>query len=283
MASDGTDQATERVREIWEAMSPGWERRGDFLGEFTRNITDWMVRELNAQPGETILELAAGTGDIGFAVAPALGDSGRLITTDLAPGMIEGAKRRAAELGVTNAEIRVADATHTNLDDGGVDGILCRWGYMLMPDPAAAFVESRRVLRPDGRLVFSVMGNPAGNPWVTVISKALVSLEMMTPVDPNAPGGVFSLSDHGRLRSMVEDAGFGDLRLEEMDFHLRFPSFEEYWSFILEFAGAAAVLVRSVPVDRQRAVRDETERISDPYRSGDGYDFPGLTVNAVAT
>jgi ubiquinone/menaquinone biosynthesis C-methylase UbiE len=276
MASDRTDPATERVREIWEAMSPGWERRGDFLGEFTRDITDWMVRE-------TILELAAGTGDIGFAVAPALGDSGRLITTDLAPGMIEGAKRRAADLGVTNVEIRVTDATDTGLDHDSVDGILCRWGYMLMPDPAAAFSESRRVLRPDGRLVFSVMGNPAGSPWVTVISKALVSLGMMTPVDPNAPGGVFSLSDHGKLRSMVEEAGFGDLRLEEMEFHLRFPDFDEYWSFILEFAGAAAVLVRSVPEDRQRAVRDETERISEPYRSGDGYDFPGLTVNAVAT
>jgi ubiquinone/menaquinone biosynthesis C-methylase UbiE len=278
-----SDQATEKVREVWEAMSPGWERRREFLGEFTRDITDWMVRELDAQPGETILELAAGTGDIGFTVAPALGDSGRLITSDLSSGMVEVARRRAAERGVTNADFRVLDATDTGMEDDSIDGILCRWGYMLMPDPAAAFEESRRVLRPDGRLVFSVMGNPAGSAWVTVISKALVGLQMMPAVDPNAPGGVFSLSDEGKLRAMVEDAGFANLRAEEMEFHLRFPDFEDYWSFILEFAGAAAVLVRTFPEDQQRTVRDETERISEPYRSGDGYDFPGLTVNAVAT
>ena len=277
------DQATEKVREIWEAMSPGWERRREFLGEFTRDITEWMVRTLDAQPGETILELAAGTGDIGFTVAPALGPTGKLITTDLAPGMVAVAKRRAAELGVTNAEIRVADATDTGLEGDSVDGILCRWGYMLMPDPAAALAETRRVLKPTGRHVLSVMGNPAGSAWVTVISKALVSLEMIPPVDPNAPGGIFSLSDPGKLTAMLNDAGYANVRTEEMEFWLRFPDFDDYWSFILEFAGAAAVLVRSFPEDQQRIVRDETERISEPYRSDDGYDYPGLTVNAVAT
>jgi ubiquinone/menaquinone biosynthesis C-methylase UbiE len=281
-----SDQATDKVREVWEAMSPGWERRREFLGEFTRDITDWMVRELDAQPGETILEIAAGTGDIGFTVAPALGSSGRLITSDLSPGMVEVAKRRAAELGISDSsklEFRVLDATDTGMEDGSVDGILCRWGYMLMPDPAAAFAESRRVLRPGGRLVFSVMGNPAGSAWVAVISKALVGLQMMPAVDPNAPGGVFSLSDEGKLRAMVEDAGFTKLRAEEMEFRLPFADFDDYWNFILEFAGAAAVLVRSFPEEQQRRVHDETEKVSEQYRSADGYDFPGLTVNAVAT
>ena len=278
-----SDHATERVREVWEAMSPGWERQRDFLLDFTREIADWMLGELDPKPGETILELAAGTGDLGFEAARSLSDNGRLITTDLAPRMVEIAGRRAAELGIENAEVRVADATDTGLDDDSVDGILCRWGYMLMPDPAAAFAETRRVLRPVGRHVLSVMGNPAGSAWVTVISKALVSLEMMPAVDPNAPGGVFSLSDPEKLTGMLKDAGYANVRTEEMAFHLPFGSFDEYWRFILEFAGAAAVLVRSFPEDRQRTVRDETEKLSEPYRSGQGYDFPGLTVNAVAT
>ncbi|MFL5738540.1 MAG: class I SAM-dependent methyltransferase [Actinomycetota bacterium] len=278
-----SDEATEKVRAVWEAMSPAWERRREFLNDFTRDITEWMVRELDAQPGETILELAAGTGDIGFTVAPALGDSGRLITTDLAPGMVDVAKRRAAELGVTNADVREADATDTCLERDSVDGILCRWGYMLMPDPAAAFAETRRVLKPGGRHVLSVMGNPAGSAWVTVITKALVSLEMMPAVDPNAPGGIFSLSDPAKLTAMMADAGYDDVRTEEMEFHLRFPDFEEYWSFILEFAGAAAMLVRGFPEEQQLTVKEETRNVSEAYRTGGDYDFPGLTVNAAAT
>jgi ubiquinone/menaquinone biosynthesis C-methylase UbiE len=91
-----SDQATERVRDVWEAMSPGWERQRDFLLEFTREIADWMLRELDPKPGETILELAAGTGDLGFEAARSLGGEGRLITTDLAPGMVGIAKRRAS-------------------------------------------------------------------------------------------------------------------------------------------------------------------------------------------
>ena len=122
-----------------------------------------------------------------------------------------------------------------------------------------------------------------GSAWVTVISKALVSLEMMPAVDPNAPGGVFSLSDPEKLTGMLNEAGFGNVRTEEMEFHLPFADFDDYWSFILEFAGAAAVLVRSFPEEQQRRVHDETEKVSQQYRTAEGYDFPGLTVNAVAT
>ena len=48
------------------------------------------------------------------------------------------------------------DAERMDLDDDGVDGVICRWGYMLMADPAAALAETRRVLRPGGGLAFSV-------------------------------------------------------------------------------------------------------------------------------
>jgi ubiquinone/menaquinone biosynthesis C-methylase UbiE len=65
--------------------------------------------------------------------------------------MVEVARRRAEELGLANVEPRVLDAERMDLDDSSVDGIVCRFGYMLMADPAAALAESRRVLREGGR------------------------------------------------------------------------------------------------------------------------------------
>jgi SAM-dependent methyltransferase len=281
------DHQLEQVRRAalieWEAMAPGWERRREYLRDFSQGITDWMVARLDPQPGQTILELGAGTGETGFAAARLIGGSGRLVSTDLPPAMVEVAKRRAQELGIENAEFRVIDAEHIDLETGSVDGILCRWAYMLMPDPAAALAESRRVLRPGGRLALAVMGGPAQNPWAASVAMSIVGLGLIPPIDPKAPGGLFSLAEPDGLRELLGRAGFDDVRIEEMEFHLRFSDFEDYWSFIRDFAGAVAMLLRSLSDEERAAVRQATERATKGSRTGQGYDLPGLSVNALAS
>jgi ubiquinone/menaquinone biosynthesis C-methylase UbiE len=277
------DQVRRRALVEWEAMAPGWERRREYLRDFSQGITDWMVAQLDPQPGQTILELGAGTGETGFAAARLIGDTGRLICTDLPPAMVEVAKRRAAEVGIENAEFRVMDAEHIDLETGSVDGILCRWAYMLMPDPAAALAESRRVLRPGGKLALAVMGGPAENPWASSVAMSIVGLGLIPPIDPKAAGGVFSLADPDRLRELLVRAGFDDVRIEETEFHLRFSDFEDYWSFCREFAGAVAILLRSLSDEERAAVREATERATERFRTGQGYDLPGLSVNALAS
>ena len=95
-----------------------------------------------------MLELASGVGDTGLMVARLVGETGRVIIKDFAPEMVAEARRRAQEVGVENAEFRTLDAERMDLETDSVDGVLCRWAYMLMIDPAAAFAETRRVLRP---------------------------------------------------------------------------------------------------------------------------------------
>ena len=88
-----------------------------------------------------VLELAAGVGDTGFEAAAIVGERGRLISTDFSPDMVEAARRRGAALGLRNVHYRVMDAEHIDLDADSVDGVICRFGYMLMPDPAAGAVR----------------------------------------------------------------------------------------------------------------------------------------------
>jgi ubiquinone/menaquinone biosynthesis C-methylase UbiE len=153
MADETIEDQRERHQfhlEIAERIAPTWEKRRAEIGKVSAPVRLWMLRELHPQQGDTLLELAAGVGDTGFEAAETIGGSGRLITSDLSAAMLDAARRRGAELGLGNVDYRVINAEHIPLDDESVDGVLCRFRYMLMPDPAAAFAETRRVLRPGG-------------------------------------------------------------------------------------------------------------------------------------
>ena len=139
-------------RETWRKMAAGWARELRWMWDVSRPVGESLVAMLNPQPGQTILELAAGTGETGFAAAARIGEEGKLISSDFAFEMVQAARRRADQLDLHNVEFRVMDAERMDLGNDSVDGVLCRWGYMLMPDPAAALAETRRVLRPEGRL-----------------------------------------------------------------------------------------------------------------------------------
>src|SRR5437867_2599092 len=275
--------ANAEIRAIWQTMAPGWEARRAYLAEFSNEVTRWMVDRLDPQPGDTILELAAGPGDTGFAAARRIGDEGRLISTDLAPAMVDVARRRAAEVGVTNAEFRVIDAERNDLPPASVDGVLCRWGYSLMLDPLKALSETRRVLRRGGEHTLSVMGTPTDNPWGSLMMRSVVCLGLIPPPDPKHPGGLFSLAGHDDLHEVITAAGFERVEIEDMTLRLRFTDFDDYWSFLLEFAGGVSALLQSFPDETRTKVREATSKAISPFQTSTGYDFPAATVNAVAS
>src|SRR5262245_44473647 len=136
--------------ELWQQMAVRWDRRRNLLQESTREISEWLVDRLEPQPGQTILDLAAGTGETGFLAAARLGEGGLLISSDRSPNMVEAARRAGGELGLANVEYRVLDSEQIELGDASVDGVLSRFGYVLKGDPPPALREIRRVLRPGG-------------------------------------------------------------------------------------------------------------------------------------
>jgi SAM-dependent methyltransferase len=263
-------------------MATGWETKRAYLWGVSSHIGEWLIANLDVHPGQTVLELACGTGDTGLAAAPLLGSAGRLILTDFAPRMVEAARRRGAELGLTNVEYRVMDAERLDLPDGCVDGVMCRWGYMLMADPAAAFRETRRVLRRGGRLCFSVFASAERNPWATIPARVLIEGGHMAPPAPEAPG-ILALANPDRIKRLLTDAGFGLPRIEEAPIVWSFESADEYWSLLREVAGALAAVITRLPEDRQDSVRQTLRDRLAPLRKNGGYAIPGVCLNVVAS
>src|SRR5207244_11654664 len=91
---------------VWEAMAPGWDRRHAYFEETARPVTERMLERLGPARGETILELAAGTGVVGFGAAALVGPSGRVIVRDFSEAMVQAAERHAAGLGCGQGEGR---------------------------------------------------------------------------------------------------------------------------------------------------------------------------------
>jgi ubiquinone/menaquinone biosynthesis C-methylase UbiE len=267
--------------DIWDRMAAGWDADRRWVAESSRPVAEWLVEALDPQPGETILELAAGVGDTGLAAASRLGDSGRLISTDFSAQMVEAARRRAEELGVSNVEFRTMDAERMDLPDDGVDGVVCRWGYMLMGDPLAALRETKRVLRPGGRVAFSVWADPASNPWASVPAQALLEHTGATPPDPHAPG-IFAMAREDRTRELVAEAGLEPKRMEHVEMEWAFESADQEWHYVMDLAGAIAMVMRSLPESEQAEIRRVTEERLAPVAREPGYGLPGLCLNVLA-
>jgi SAM-dependent methyltransferase len=272
------DDVRQRSRRVWNAMAPGWETRRQSLWEVSRPVSEWLVDRVNPGRGQRILDVAAGLGDTGLLAARRVGESGRVLITDFAAAMVDAARRRAAELGVTNAEFHELDAERMDLAAASVDGVVCRWGYMLMADPGAAFGETFRVMRPGGRLAFSVFGAPGRNPWASLVGRILIEEGHVPPPAPGAPG-IFALNDVSRIRELLTRAGFDPPDVVEVSFAWDFATSDAYWWFLTEMAGAISPILRGLAGEAQAKVRARISDLAQPFRAGDGYVFPALCLN----
>jgi SAM-dependent methyltransferase len=195
--------------------------------------------------------------------------------------MVEAAERVGEQLGITNADFRVLDVERLELDDASVDGVLCRFGYMLMGDPAHALRETRRVLRDEGRLAFSVFGEPQRNPWMTVARGAMVERGHLAPPDPREPG-LFSMSDPDRIGTLLTKAGFTRGEVEEMEIGFRFDDADSLWAYTSELQGPIALTIAKLDDEERNAVRTAIEKGFAAFRANGGFHIPGLVLNVLA-
>jgi SAM-dependent methyltransferase len=281
MSTESLDAYRGMNYEIAEAIAPSWTARRDDIERISQPVREWLLRELEAEAGETVLELAAGTGDTGFLAAKQVGEDGRLICSDFSPTMLEGARRRGEQLGVANVTYEVIDGERMELEDDSVDRVLCRFGYMLMADPASAFAETRRVLRAGGRLALAVWGAPERNPFFTTAVMSLVQGGHMEPPEPGGPG-LFSLADPDGLTGLLEDAGFGEVRVEEVPVRFEIPDIDEYVQFLGGTAGGIALTVRELDAEEREAMAGRAAEALEQFAGEDGYAIPGVALCAVA-
>jgi ubiquinone/menaquinone biosynthesis C-methylase UbiE len=271
------------VRERWEAAGAGWRRRADRVQAIGMPVSAWMIDRLRLQPGQELLELAAGPGDTGFMAAELVQPGGSLISSDAVESMLDIARERAAAQGIEHVTFKPLELEWIDLETASVDAALCRWGIMFLSDPAAAMREMRRVLRPGGRVALAVWDEPEVNPWATIPTRALVELGHTDPPDPTAPG-MFSMSEPGRLQALLEEGGFTEIEVESIDVTADRDVLEVYLDETTDLSVPFAEVRERLAPEEWPAVVEKVRELTAPFAQSDGtLRMPGRALGAAAS
>jgi SAM-dependent methyltransferase len=195
--------------QTWAALQSQLDRQlGPLGGE--------AMRVLAPAPGERLLDIGCGCGHTSFALSARVGPSGAVLGVDISQPMLAVAAGGRSGGGAAPG-FRLADAQADDLGEAAFDGAFSRFGVMFFSNPAAAFANIRRALKPAGRLAFVCWRPLAENPWMHVpLEAARPLLPPMPPSDPTAPGP-FAFADADRVRAILFEAGFREIAIEPFD------------------------------------------------------------------
>lgn len=198
----------------WEnAEGEHWATNADRYTRVLRHYGALLVDALAPSPGERVLDVGCGNGDVALAVGAAVAPDGAVVGVDLSPDMLAVARSRAEHAGLDHVELIQADASRWRTPTDPFDAATSRFGVMFFDDPTGAFSHLRSLLRPGGRIAFACWQELFANEWMIVPGGAVASVLGLPGGNSGGPGP-FSLADPDLTRQMLTAAGFVDIDVE---------------------------------------------------------------------
>jgi len=261
---------SEQIAEWNGAMGQRWAALRQDIDRVVAPFGAAAVKKAALQPGERVIDVGCGCGETSIEMARLVGPAGSVLGIDVSQPMLAVARSHGQSASLSHLSFREADASATPLP-ANVDLLFSRFGVMFFNRPSAAFGHLRKSLRPGGRCVFVCWRTPRDNAWaMTPLSAARQALDITPPPsDPEAPGP-FAFADEERLRTILSDAGFGDIDVQRFDTAIFLGPTPRSAAEGTVLMGPVARLVREVGGEHLPIIVDAIERTLAPLAAPNG-------------
>lgn len=275
-AVDERQERHEEQRAYWNGEAGGrWLARADNTDFMLRPVLDAIVAQAKPVPGETILDVGCGCGASLIDLARAVGESGRVVGIDISEQMLDLARERTRVF--RQVECLVADAATHDFSALRADLVFSRFGVMFFGNPAAAFANMKRALKPGGRIVFACWRPIQENGWMDVPLRAAYKHVPRQPRPGPEDPGPFSFADPDRVLRIFRDAGLPEPTFAKLDVMLDIAAGGTLDDAICSASeiGATARALQDQPADLRAAALAEIRRTLEPHATAAGVPLPG--------
>jgi SAM-dependent methyltransferase len=260
----------ETTRQQWQNAAAAWHRWTPTLQAWLSPVSEAMLRMARLQPGDRVLDLAAGAGEPALSAAAVVGPKGHVLATDISSNILEFAQQTARDRGLTNLEIRVMDGENPDLPSESFDAVLSRLGLIYFPNREGALRAAYGLLKAGGRVVLASFSTPDQNRFFSIPISIIRRRAQLPPPAPGMPGP-FSLGAPGVMESALSTAGFKDVTVEAVQTPLRLRSAAECVRFERESFGALQQMLASLPDADREAAWSEIDHELGVFETEDGF------------
>lgn len=251
-------------------VAKGWEKWEQWLQPCYISLNEDLLNTAGLRQGDSVLDLGCGSGQPAILIAQRVGAAGRVVGLDLSKEMLEIARRRASELGLTNLHFQQQDVSSLPFPDASFDCVTARFSLMFLTSPDATLREVHRVVRTGGSFVACVWGAAEKNPLPRNVLKRYYELSDDSPEIP-AP---FRFGRPGTLAQSMREAGFNTTVEREIFVKEIFLDGLQYLTHLLESSGTWRSLLLKLEEQKLHAAKHELIMAAEQFRSGDHLEIP---------
>lgn len=258
----------------WSQSAPYWEKYRALIGEMFAPVTQALIEDAGIARGNSILDVATGSGEPALSIADLVGPEGLVVGTDVVPEMVEAARRESARRKLQNVRFEVAFTDSLPFPADTFDAAVSRFGVMFFPSPSECLRDILRVLRPGGRIALAVWYLAEKNPFDYTVSR-IVDRYVEAIAVKQGPSDMFRFATPGELLNLLLRAGGSAPSERLLQFSIRASiSAEDFWTLRTELSERLRTKLALLSEPQRAEVKREAIEAIRAYSFENGISFP---------